>query len=133
MPNPFLLIHVFISDMYSQRKSNKFLNALRLSIQSGMRKLVDSGRYDTHENFTVVLQPFFREIVIPRLEVKMDITECKGTLCGWNLDFPLICLHLTISTCFHFEGWTPRSLLLLPRLFSPEPESSYADGSCTLE
>ncbi|CAL8285385.1 unnamed protein product [Lota lota] len=36
--------------------------------QSGMRKLVDSGRYDTHENFTVVLQPLFREVILPRLE-----------------------------------------------------------------
>lgn len=36
--------------------------------QKAMRILVDSGRYDTHENFTVVLQPFFREIFLPKLE-----------------------------------------------------------------
>ncbi|KAK0137020.1 Phospholipase B1, membrane-associated [Merluccius polli] len=36
--------------------------------QSGLRELVDSGRYDTHDNFTVVLQPFFREVFLPRLE-----------------------------------------------------------------
>ncbi|KAG7267278.1 hypothetical protein CRUP_015007, partial [Coryphaenoides rupestris] len=36
--------------------------------QRGMRELVDSGRYDTHENFTVVLQPFFREVILPRLQ-----------------------------------------------------------------
>jgi hypothetical protein len=68
--------------MYSQSKSNKFPNDLRLSIQNGMRSLVDSGRYDTHENFTVVLQPFFREVIIPRLEVKVDITERTGTEIG---------------------------------------------------
>ncbi|XP_029315903.1 phospholipase B1, membrane-associated [Cottoperca gobio] len=35
--------------------------------QHVMRELVDSGRYDTHDNFTVVLQPFLREIVLPKL------------------------------------------------------------------
>lgn len=34
--------------------------------QKAMRDLIDSGRYDTHENFTVVLQPFFREVFLPR-------------------------------------------------------------------
>lgn len=38
--------------------------------QSGMRELVDSGRYDTHSNFTVVVQPFFREVMLPLLEVR---------------------------------------------------------------
>ncbi|KAK2826410.1 hypothetical protein Q5P01_020624 [Channa striata] len=36
--------------------------------QRGMRELIDSGRYDTHNNFTVVLQPFFREVFLPMLE-----------------------------------------------------------------
>ncbi|XP_068195022.1 phospholipase B1, membrane-associated-like [Antennarius striatus] len=36
--------------------------------QDSMRALVDSGRYDTHDNFTVVLQPFLREIYLPRLD-----------------------------------------------------------------
>ncbi|XP_017266887.1 phospholipase B1, membrane-associated isoform X2 [Kryptolebias marmoratus] len=36
--------------------------------QLAMRELIDSGRYDTHNNFTVVLQPFFREMSIPTLE-----------------------------------------------------------------
>ncbi|XP_077416084.1 phospholipase B1, membrane-associated isoform X1 [Vanacampus margaritifer] len=35
--------------------------------QHAMRQLVDSGRYDTHDNFTVVLQPFFREVFLPTL------------------------------------------------------------------
>ncbi|XP_028927469.2 phospholipase B1, membrane-associated [Ornithorhynchus anatinus] len=30
--------------------------------QSGTRRLVESGRYDTREDFTVVLQPFFQDI-----------------------------------------------------------------------
>ncbi|XP_052001893.1 phospholipase B1, membrane-associated [Xyrauchen texanus] len=36
--------------------------------QRGMREVVESGRYDTHENFTVVLQPFFRNVFLPVLE-----------------------------------------------------------------
>ncbi|XP_047466154.1 phospholipase B1, membrane-associated [Mugil cephalus] len=36
--------------------------------QRAMRQLIDSGIYDTHDNFTVVLQPFFREVFLPRLE-----------------------------------------------------------------
>ncbi|XP_026194756.1 phospholipase B1, membrane-associated-like [Anabas testudineus] len=36
--------------------------------QQAMRELIDSGRYDTHNNFTVVLQPFFREVFLPLQE-----------------------------------------------------------------
>ncbi|AWP16316.1 putative phospholipase B1 membrane-associated [Scophthalmus maximus] len=36
--------------------------------QRAMRELLDSGRYDTRDNFTVVLQPFMRDIVLPKLE-----------------------------------------------------------------
>ncbi|GCB84443.1 hypothetical protein scyTo_0025132, partial [Scyliorhinus torazame] len=32
------------------------------------QKLIESGKYDTQENFTVVLQPFFRRMEIPILE-----------------------------------------------------------------
>lgn len=42
-----------------------------------MRELIDSGRYDTHVNFTVVLQPFLREVYLPRLEVR---AERHGTI-----------------------------------------------------
>ncbi|KAM8913774.1 phospholipase B1, membrane-associated-like isoform 2-T2 [Spinachia spinachia] len=36
--------------------------------QRAMGELIDSARYDTHANFTVVLQPFLREVFLPRLE-----------------------------------------------------------------
>ncbi|CAL9687067.1 unnamed protein product [Knipowitschia caucasica] len=36
--------------------------------QKAMRELINSGRYDTHTNFTVVLQPFFREVFLPKLQ-----------------------------------------------------------------
>ncbi|XP_041810494.1 phospholipase B1, membrane-associated [Chelmon rostratus] len=44
------------------------VNDFNRAYQHGMRELVDSGQYDTHENFTVVLQPFMREIYLPTLE-----------------------------------------------------------------
>lgn len=34
-----------------------------------MRELVESGRYDTQEDFSVVLQPFFHNIQLPILAV----------------------------------------------------------------
>ena len=38
-------------------------------------QLVSSGRYDTGNNFTVVLQPFYREYVAPRLpDGKVDLS-----------------------------------------------------------
>ena len=37
--------------------------------QRKMRELVETGRYATHSNFTVVLQPFFRDVVLPLLAV----------------------------------------------------------------
>ncbi|KAM3594481.1 uncharacterized protein V6R79_008609 [Siganus canaliculatus] len=36
--------------------------------QRGMRDLIDSGRYENHPNFTVILQPFMREVYLPRTE-----------------------------------------------------------------
>ncbi|XP_065123437.1 phospholipase B1, membrane-associated-like [Paramisgurnus dabryanus] len=36
--------------------------------QRAMVQLVESGRYDTHENFTVVLQPFFRNVSLPLMK-----------------------------------------------------------------
>ncbi|XP_049689659.1 phospholipase B1, membrane-associated [Accipiter gentilis] len=33
--------------------------------QLGIQRLVESGRYDTHENFTVIIQPFLQNLKIP--------------------------------------------------------------------
>ncbi|KAJ7340976.1 hypothetical protein JRQ81_004263 [Phrynocephalus forsythii] len=36
--------------------------------QSSLQQLVESGQYDVHEDFTVVLQPFLRTITLPLLQ-----------------------------------------------------------------
>uniref|UniRef100_A0A9J7WYN3 Si:ch211-214p16.3 n=1 Tax=Cyprinus carpio carpio TaxID=630221 RepID=A0A9J7WYN3_CYPCA len=46
----------------------QMLQKFNQAYQRGMRELVESGRYDTHDNFTVVLQPFFRNVFLPVLE-----------------------------------------------------------------
>lgn len=43
------------------------LEAVTRGYQSSMRELVESGRYDTREDFSVVLQPFFYNIQLPIL------------------------------------------------------------------
>nr|XP_008515989.1 PREDICTED: phospholipase B1, membrane-associated [Equus przewalskii]XP_014586721.1 phospholipase B1, membrane-associated [Equus caballus] len=43
------------------------LEAIAQAYQSSMRELVESGRYDTQEDFSVVLQPFFHNIQLPIL------------------------------------------------------------------
>lgn len=37
-----------------------------------LQELVESSRYDTRSDFTVVIQPFFREIIVPRLPVSNE-------------------------------------------------------------
>lgn len=93
-------------------------------IQHAMRQLIDSGRYDTHENFTVVLQPFMRDINLPSLEVRADTPE-TFLLVPWNVN-----IH---PHGFPFKGWSSRSLILCPWLFPSEPESSHSHGSRSLE
>ncbi|XP_056424549.1 phospholipase B1, membrane-associated [Hyla sarda] len=43
------------------------MKSINHAYQQSLRDFVDSGRYDTREDFTVVLQPFFRNTKIPYL------------------------------------------------------------------
>ncbi|XP_073412440.1 phospholipase B1, membrane-associated [Dendrobates tinctorius] len=45
----------------------EFIENMNEAYQLSLRDFVNSGRYDTRENFTVVLQPFFRHTKIPYL------------------------------------------------------------------
>ena len=42
--------------------------------------LVESGRYDTHSNFTVVIQPLLRDVIVPLLEVSHVCRVVDGDL-----------------------------------------------------
>lgn len=44
--------------------------SLCMCSQTATRNLVASGRYNTRSDFTVVLQPFFRNVIFPVLPVK---------------------------------------------------------------
>ncbi|XP_055362617.1 phospholipase B1, membrane-associated [Betta splendens] len=48
-------------------KALHMLEDLNRSYQRLLYELVESSRYDTRPDFTVVIQPFFREIILPRL------------------------------------------------------------------
>lgn len=53
--------------------------------QSSMLQLVESGRYDTRENFSVVLQPLFRNAKLPILEVCSPYLELERENCSGHL------------------------------------------------
>ena len=51
--------------------------------QSELRDLIDSGRYDDREDFTVVAQPFLRDVTTPRNQVGFVVDSsdvCFGGL-----------------------------------------------------
>lgn len=47
-------------------KALQTMEDLNRGYQHLLQELVESGRYDTRSDFTVVVQPFFREIIVPR-------------------------------------------------------------------
>ncbi|XP_026857456.2 phospholipase B1, membrane-associated [Electrophorus electricus] len=53
-------------------KALQDLNELNRAYQRGLVDLVESGRYDSHSNFTVVLQPFLRDITLPLMNGHPD-------------------------------------------------------------
>ncbi|XP_045664850.1 phospholipase B1, membrane-associated [Ursus americanus] len=57
------------------------LEAITQAYQSSMQELVESGRYDTREDFSVVLQPFLHDIRLPlladgRLDMSFFAPDC---------------------------------------------------------
>lgn len=62
-PSPLLLPHWVLGP------PGPVLKTLCVCPQSSMRELVESGRYDTREDFSVVLQPFFQNVQLPVLAV----------------------------------------------------------------
>ncbi|XP_045700281.1 phospholipase B1, membrane-associated [Phyllostomus hastatus] len=62
---------IFCNCVLTPRENSQELARLEVvtrAYQSSMRELVESGRYDTREDFSVVLQPFFHSVRLPLLE-----------------------------------------------------------------
>ncbi|KAL6486725.1 hypothetical protein MHYP_G00061170 [Metynnis hypsauchen] len=53
-------------------KALQDLDDLNRAYQRGLVDLVESGRYDTHSNFTVVLQPLLRDLTLPYTDGRPD-------------------------------------------------------------
>ncbi|KAJ3606857.1 hypothetical protein NHX12_026375 [Muraenolepis orangiensis] len=67
---PTWLVKMLCSCVISPKSGSKALNKLEEIIrgyQRSINDLVESGRYDSHANFTVVIQPFIRDIDFPTL------------------------------------------------------------------
>lgn len=47
-------------------------------LQEGTHQLVENGRYDTREDFTVVVQPFFEKVDMPKTSVTKAVIMGKG-------------------------------------------------------
>ncbi|CAL8314792.1 unnamed protein product [Lota lota] len=65
---PTWLVKIMCSCVVSPKtgsKALKMLEELNRGYQSSLHDLVESGRYDNHSNFTVVIQPFIRDIALP--------------------------------------------------------------------
>ncbi|XP_039916279.1 phospholipase B1, membrane-associated isoform X2 [Hirundo rustica] len=65
---PTYLADYLCSCVLPEEENSENLTMVRNAIkayQLGIQRLIDSGRYDTHENFTVVIQPFLQNLVTP--------------------------------------------------------------------
>ncbi|XP_054910123.1 phospholipase B1, membrane-associated-like isoform X2 [Poeciliopsis prolifica] len=51
----------------SNSEALQILETVNRGYQRSLHELIESGRYDTHSNFTVVIQPFLRDVTLPRL------------------------------------------------------------------
>ncbi|KAG7316549.1 hypothetical protein KOW79_020090 [Hemibagrus wyckioides] len=72
---PTWLVRILCSCVVSPEDGSEALQNLEdlnRAYQSVLKDLVESGRYDTHSNFTVVLQPLLRDIVVPMLDGRPD-------------------------------------------------------------
>ncbi|XP_066479333.1 phospholipase B1, membrane-associated [Tiliqua scincoides] len=70
LPCPAHLVEGHCSCVLSMEgsSSEQMMQEAVREYQNSMQKLVETGRYDTKEDFTVVLQPFLRSIRLPLLQ-----------------------------------------------------------------
>ncbi|KAK3516533.1 hypothetical protein QTP70_021738 [Hemibagrus guttatus] len=72
---PTWLVRILCSCVVSPEDGSEALQNLEdlnRAYQSVLKDLVESGRYDIHSNFTVVLQPLLRDIAVPMLDGRPD-------------------------------------------------------------
>uniref|UniRef100_A0A452FKG3 Phospholipase B1 n=1 Tax=Capra hircus TaxID=9925 RepID=A0A452FKG3_CAPHI len=67
------------------------LESITRAYQSSMRELVESGRYETREDFSVVLQPFFYNIRLPVLADGRPDVSFFAPDCLHPMGFPDLC------------------------------------------
>lgn len=79
------LVHNIVCDCGHNKANSEMLKNAAMAYQRELRALVNSGRYDTRGDFTVVLQPFFKNTEPP-------------TLGGGSID-----LSFFSPDCFHFS------------------------------
>ncbi|EPQ13072.1 Phospholipase B1, membrane-associated [Myotis brandtii] len=71
---------------------------LNKKYQERTHQLVEGGRYDTREDFTVVVQPFFEKVDLPKTPVKKARTVEK-----WGAQEGLPDSSFFAPDCFHFS------------------------------
>ncbi|XP_060927910.1 phospholipase B1, membrane-associated [Limanda limanda] len=67
---PTFLAKIICPCVVLPKSNSKYLQMLEETsrmYQRSLHELVESGRYDTRSDFTVVIQPFLRDIILPRL------------------------------------------------------------------
>ncbi|XP_050171347.1 phospholipase B1, membrane-associated [Myiozetetes cayanensis] len=81
---PTYLADYLCSCIFTGEENSENLTMVREATRAyrlGIQRLIESGRYDTHENFTVVIQPFLQNIKIPlgqdgQLDVSYFSPDC---------------------------------------------------------
>ncbi|XP_065535529.1 phospholipase B1, membrane-associated isoform X2 [Lathamus discolor] len=72
VPCPTYMADYLCSCVLTEEENSQNLSMVKEATrdyQLGIRRLLESGRYDTHENFTVVIQPFLRN---PKISLGQD-------------------------------------------------------------
>ncbi|XP_050418434.1 phospholipase B1, membrane-associated [Patella vulgata] len=80
-------VHALVCDCGHDKNNAAMLKQVSIEYQQGLEQLVATGRYDTRDDFTVVIQPFFKNTEPPMDGNKGDIDMTYFS-----------------ADCFHFSG-----------------------------
>lgn len=76
----FVLVSI-VCDCGHDKANSEMLRNAAIAYQRELNNLVSSGRYDTRNDFTVVLQPFFKNTEPPTLVCMLSLIIAT---CLWN-------------------------------------------------